>query len=101
MLVNKIHTIQDKDEHGKSLHVSEHLDAEEHVVAKKAVYMRAIAAWNHLDTSRRRRITMPVSVQLPSQGDSQQSSGSGKDAETTNPLSLAEKWEDDALYDGL
>ena len=91
------------DEDGKPLGVTEGLTADKHDVAKANSDARAIQAWNHLDKSDRKRITMPLQIHVPPpavsgnseacpESDSQDTSTPASDAMIGQTLSLESKW---------
>jgi hypothetical protein len=71
-----------QDHCGKTLKVLESLGGSELVATKVEACGRAVRAWNDLDGSKRRRITVPLAISLdssPSAGDSQESLDGNKE----------------------
>jgi len=70
----------DKDDN--PLSVADHLDSEQFMRSKHALYRAALLAWNFFDKSKRYRITLPTVVTLDT---TPSSPGSRGDIQSTSP----------------
>ena len=92
------------DDNGMPLSVQEDLGATEHIKMKEAAYKRAIAAWNRLDKSNRKRITPPVVVTLTSTStDESTQSGSPTRVDSMvvdciSPTPMTDRWVNDLTF---